>query len=146
MGQDNKVDQHIKATWHNMFKMYNQMAAEYGSTQATGLILLNIEKEGTPSTSIAPNLGMEATSMSRIMKTIEDNGLIYREQDKVDRRMVRIFLTEAGLEKRKLAKKAVAGFNDQILAEVDRDKLDTFFEVMVSVNKVINKYREQNGI
>jgi DNA-binding MarR family transcriptional regulator len=107
---------------------------------------LNIEKEGTPSTSIAPNLGMEATSMSRIMKTIEDNGLIYREQDKVDRRMVRIFLTEAGLEKRKLAKKAVAGFNDQILAEVDRDKLDTFFEVMVSVNKVINKYREQNGI
>tara|TARA_B100000809_G_scaffold201340_1_gene201906 strand:+ start:6898 stop:7338 length:441 start_codon:yes stop_codon:yes gene_type:complete len=146
MEQDNKVDQHIKATWHNMFKMYNQMAAEYGSTQATGLILLNIEKEGTPSTSIAPNLGMEATSMSRIMKTIEDNGLIYRKQDKVDRRMVRIFLTEAGLEKRKLAKKAVAGFNDQILAEVDGDKLNTFFEVMVSVNKVINKYREQNGI
>jgi DNA-binding MarR family transcriptional regulator len=146
MDQDNKIDQHIKATWHSMFKMYNQIAAKYDSTQATGLVLLNISKEGTPSTSIAPSLGMEATSMSRIMKTLEDNGLIYREQDKVDRRMVRVFLTEFGVEKRKLAKRAVSGFNELITEAVDEDKLKTFFEVMASVNGVIDKYREQNGI
>lgn len=82
MNKENTIDQQIKFTWHNMSKMYNQVASKYGSTQATGLVLLNIDKEGTPSTSIAPSLGMESTSLSRILKTLEDNDLIYRKKDK----------------------------------------------------------------
>ena len=69
-----------------MFKMYNQVAARNGTTQATGLVLLGINKEGTPSTSIAPSLGMEATSLSRVLKTLEDNDLIYRKKDKKDKK------------------------------------------------------------
>ena len=84
MSQNNTVDHHIKSTWHNMFKMYNQVAARYGTTQATGLVLLGINKEGTPSTSIAPSLGMEATSLSRVLKTFEDNDLIYRKKHTIN--------------------------------------------------------------
>lgn len=146
MSQKHTVDHHIKSTWHNMFKMYNQVAAKYGTTQATGLVLLSIDREGTPSTSIAPSLGMEATSMSRIMKTLEDNKLIYRKKDKKDKRMVRIFLTEEGVEKRKIAKKVVSGFQELIHEEIPQSKLSMFFEVMGSINGVIDKYKEQNKI
>ena len=146
MSQNNTVDHHIKSTWHNMFKMYNQVAARYGTTQATGLVLLGINKEGTPSTSIAPSLGMEATSLSRVLKTLEDNDLIYRKKDKKDKRMVRIFLTEKGVEKRRIAKKVVSGFQELITEEIPQSKLSMFFEVMDSVNCVIDKYKEQNEL
>ncbi len=144
MSRKDTVDHHIKSTWHNMFKMYNQVAAKYGTTQATGLVLLSIDREGTPSTSIAPSLGMEATSMSRIMKTLDDNGLIYRKKDRKDKRMVKIFLTEKGIKKRKIAKKVVTGFHELIGEEIPQSKLSMFFEVMESINGVIDKYKEQN--
>jgi MarR family transcriptional regulator, organic hydroperoxide resistance regulator len=146
MNQNKTIDNQIKSTWHNMFKMYNQVASKYGTTQATGLVLLNIDKEGTPSTSIAPSLGMESTSLSRILKTLEENDLIYRKKDKQDGRMVRIFLTDQGVEKRRIAKKVVSGFQELIAEEIPQSKLSMFFEVMESVNNVIDKYKEQNEL
>lgn len=137
------IDSEIKSTWHSIFKMYNQIASQYGTTQATGFLLLSIAKEGTPSTSIAPAMGMEATSLSRILKTLEDKKLIYREKDAKDGRMVRIFLTKEGVEKRKIAKKVVSGFNELIAQEIPQTKLSVF-DVMHDINKVIEKYKEEN--
>ncbi len=144
MKQAETIDYQIKATWHSIFKMYNQIAAKYGSTQATGFVLLSIPKEGIPSTSIAPLLGMEATSLSRILKTLENKELIYRKIDKLDKRKVLILLTEKGIEKRKIAKKVVEGFNKLILEEIPQQKLNTFFEVIESVNKTVEKYKKEN--
>lgn len=144
MTQTTTIDAQIKATWHNMFKMYNQVAAKFGTTQATGLVLLSIDKEGTPSTSIAPMLGLEATSMSRIIKTLEENSLIFKKKDRQDKRVVRLFLTPEGVEKRKIAKQVVSGFNEMIIKEIPQTKLSVFFEVMDDVNRVIEKYKEQN--
>ena len=146
MDKKTTVDYQIKSTGHAMLKMYNQVAARYGTTQATGLVLLSIDKEGTPSTSIAPSLGMEATSMSRIIKTLEDNHLIYRKKDKKDKRMVRIFLTEEGVEKRRIAKKVVSGFNELIHQNIPQSKLSMFYEVMEEINKTIEQYKEQNQL
>lgn len=144
MTQITTIDAQIKSTWHNMFKMYNQAAAKFGTTQATGLVLLSIDKEGTPSTSIAPTLGLEATSMSRIIKTLEDNNLIFKKKDKFDKRVVRLFLTPEGVEKRRVAKQVVSGFNELVLSEIPQTKLSVFFEVMDDVNRVIEQYKEQN--
>ena len=144
MEQNITIDAQIKSTWHNMFKMYNQVAAKYGTTQATGLVLLSIDRKGTPSTSIAPMLGLETTSMSRIIKNLEENNLIFKKKDKKDKRVVRLFLTPEGVEKRKIAKQVVSGFNDMIVKEIPQTKLSIFFEVMNDVNRVIEKYKEQN--
>ncbi|MCB0401016.1 MAG: winged helix DNA-binding protein [Flavobacteriales bacterium] len=139
------IDAQIKSTWHNMFKMYNQVASKFGTTQATGLVLLSIDREGTPSTSIAPMLGLEATSMSRIIKNLEESKLIYKKKDKKDKRVVRLFLTPEGVEKRKVARQVVSGFNELIQEEIPQTKLSVFFEVMEDVNKVIEKYKEMNS-
>ena len=52
--------------------------------------------------------------------------------------------TPEGVEKRKLAKKVVEGFNELILKEIPQNKLKTFFEVMESINKTIEKYKKEN--
>ena len=146
MDKKDTVDYHIKSTGHGMLKMYNQVAGKYGTTQATGLVLLSISKEGKHSTSIAPSLGMEATSMSRIMNSLEKEGLIYRKKDKKDKRKVLLFLTEKGVEKRRIAKKVVTGFNDLIHANIPQSKLSMFYEVMSDINQTIEQYKEENKL
>lgn len=138
------IDYQIKSTWHSIFRMYNQVAAKHGSSQAVGYFLLTITKEGTPATSIAPLMGMEATGMSRIIKSLEEKGLIFRKQDEKDKRMVRIFLTPEGVEKRKIAKKVVEGFNELILEEIPQSKLNVFFEVMETINRTVERYKLDN--
>lgn len=144
MRRSETVDYQIKATWHAIFKMYNQVASKYDTTQATGFVLLSIAKEGTPSTAIAPLLGMQATSLSRILKNLEDKKLIYRKTDSIDKRKVLIFLTPEGVEKRKIAKKVVSGFNEMVENEIPSTKLKVFFEVMETINKTVEKYKNEN--
>lgn len=144
MKRSETVDYQIKATWHAIFKMYNQVASKYDTTQATGFVLLSIAKEGTSSTAIAPLLGMQATSLSRILKNLEDKKLIYRKTDSIDKRKVLIFLTPEGVEKRKIAKKVVSGFNEMVEKEIPSTKLKVFFEVMETINKTVEKYKNEN--
>lgn len=144
MRRSETVDYQIKATWHAIFKMYNQVASKYDTTQAIGFVLLSIAKEGTPSTAIAPLLGMQATSLSRILKNLEDKKLIYRKTDSIDKRKVLIFLTPEGVEKRKIAKKVVSGFNEMVEKEIPSTKLKVFFEVMETINKTVDKYKNEN--
>ena len=45
-----------------------------------GFTLLSIDpKTGTPSTALGPMMGIEATSLSRILKTLEDRDFIVRK-------------------------------------------------------------------
>ena len=112
MKQEETVDFHIKRTWQSIAKMYNELAAGYGATMATGYVLLSIDKDtGTPSTALGPRMGMEATSLSRTLKSMEDKGLIERRPNPADGRSVLVFLTPFGIEKREDARAAVINFN-----------------------------------
>jgi DNA-binding MarR family transcriptional regulator len=123
------VDFAIRHLWHKISRMYNQKANEHGLTMSIGFILLNIDKEGTPSTQLGPKMGMEPTSLSRTLKTMEEKGLIRREAGKVDKRKVLIFLTEDGLAKRRMTRDFVYEFNNSLMESIPKGKLKTFFEV-----------------
>ena len=107
------IDHQLRATWQAVAKMYNEQAANHGSTMAMAFVLLSIHKEnGTPSTALGPMMGMEPTSLSRILKSMEDKGAIYREKNPEDGRSVMIKLTAYGKEMREISKGHVYQFND----------------------------------
>lgn len=138
MRPEETVDFHIKRTWQSIAKMYNEEAAKYGATMAVGYVLLNIDiDEGTPSTSLGPKMGMEATSLSRVLKNMEEEGLILRKPNPRDGRSVLICLTDFGLEKRLDAKEAVVKFNEGVNSEISEQKLEVFFEVINKVHDLI---------
>ncbi len=138
MKSEETIDFHIKRTWQSIAKMYNEEAAKYDATMATGYVLLNIDIEhGTPSTALGPKMGMEATSLSRILKNMEERGLIERRRNPADGRSVLVYLTRFGQEKRLDAREAVVQFNKVVSAKVGEDKLQTFFEVINQVNELI---------
>ncbi len=138
--QERTIDYALRATWQSVARMYNEEAKKFGSTMAVGFALLSIDpKQGTPSTSLGPRMGMEATSLSRILKSMEEKGLIERRPNPDDGRGVLIYLTPFGLEKRKDSKDVVLRFNEVVREQLSDQQLNAFFEVMETINQVISE-------
>ena len=70
---------------------------------------------------------------------MEEKDLIYRAKDPNDGRSVRIFLTELGVEKKEISRLTVLNFNEEVRAKIDPIRLQTFFEVIGQINKIIDK-------
>ena len=133
------IDYALRATWQAVARMYNEEAKKFGATMAVGFTLLSIDpKTGTPSTALGPKMGMEATSLSRILKSMEEKGLIERKPHPNDGRGVLIHFTDFGLEKRKDSKDVVLRFNEVVRENVENEKLEAFFEVMETIDKLIS--------
>ena len=138
MNKHTSIDHQLRATWQAVAKVYNEQAAKHDSTMATAFVLLNIDKEkGTPSTALGPLMGMEPTSLSRILKNMEDKGAISREKNPDDGRSVLIKLTDYGKEMRKVSKGHVIQFNETVITNVTEEDLDGFFKVTSIINKLI---------
>ena len=136
--KDLTIDYALRATWQAVSKMYNEDAKSYGVTMAIGFTLLSIDpKGGTPSTTLGPKMGMEATSLSRILKNIEQRGYIQRKRNPKDGRGVLIFLTPLGLEKREESKEVVLRFNEVVKEHSSQEDLTGFFRVIETINKLI---------
>jgi DNA-binding MarR family transcriptional regulator len=132
------IDYILRATWQAVSRMYNEEAAKYDATMATGFALLSIDREeGTPSTALGPRMGMEATSLTRTLKSMEEKGLIIRKKNPEDGRGVLIYLTEFGREKRELSKNTVLNFNETVRKHVSEEKLNNFIEVAEIINELI---------
>lgn len=144
--KDKTIDYILRATWQAVSRMYNEEAAKYDATMATGFALLSIDKEdGTPSTSLGPRMGMEATSLTRTLKTMEEKGLIYRKKNPDDGRGVLLYLTPFGKEKRELSKNTVLKFNETVKQHVSEEKLIHFMEVAEIINDLILEKRIFNS-
>ncbi|KQB44417.1 MarR family transcriptional regulator [Flavobacterium sp. L1I52] len=140
------IDYVLRATWQAISRMYNEEASKYGATMATGFALLSIDKEkGTPSTTLGPKMGIEATSLTRTLKSMEEKGLILKKKNPNDGRGVLIYLTDYGKEKRALSKNTVIQFNESIKKHISDEKWENFIEVAETINQLIQEKKIFNS-
>jgi DNA-binding MarR family transcriptional regulator len=129
------VDSKLKTAWQIVSRMYNLEAAQHNGTIAIGHFLLNVDSlEGSYASDIAPRLGTESTSLSRIIDSLEKEKLIKRKADKDDRRKIRIMLTAKGKQKKELAKTYVRDFNQRVMERIGKARVEEFFK---TVNEII---------
>lgn len=143
--KEKTIDYVLRATWIAVSKMYNEEAGKAGSTMATGFALLSIDPEtGTPSTSLGPKMGMEATSLSRILKSMEEKGLIIRKKHPKDGRSVLLYLTDFGKEMREYSKGVVLRFDEAVKEAVPEEDLKTFIQVANTIMELIGNKKIYN--
>lgn len=136
--KEKTIDYILRAIWMNISKMYNEEAGKKGSTMATGFALISIDPEdGTPSTALGPKMGMETTSLSRTLKSMENKGLIERKPNPADGRSVLVHLTPFGKEMREYSKTVVFGFDKAIQNHIPEEDLQTFRQVANTINELI---------
>lgn len=136
MKAQDTIGYQVKSGWQSIVKMYNRLTSEHDFSQAEGYVLISIKKDGIPVTKIAPLMGIEPTSLSRLLKTMEEKGLVYREKDLVDRRVVKLYLTEKGFELKKISRKMVLDYNKAIFEHVGQEELDAFLKTMDKIKKL----------
>ena len=140
MKREETVDYNIKTAWHAINRMYNQEALKNDITTSIGFVLLNINStEGTPATKIAPLIGLESSSLVRMLKSMEEKGLIYRKADPLDKRMVRVFLTKLGQQKKDIAFDTVMAFNQFVFDKIPAKDLRVFFRVIQKINQIVEE-------
>ena len=141
---DQMVIYKLRTAWFQISKLYNEMALEHDTSVSMAFVLLAInEDDGTPVTRIAPRMGMEPNSLSRILKSMEEKGFIYRQRDEIDKRMAFVCLTEKGKEKREIALKAVFRLEKAIINQIDDKKLESFFDVTNHIPDAIDEFKEK---
>lgn len=138
------VDLILKSTWLAVSKMYSELAQDHDATAVQALTLLKIDpKEGTRSTNLGPKMAIEPTSLTRIIKLLEDNGYIYKEKTTNDKREVIIKLTDKGLINRNLSKEVVVNFNKKVVERISPEKMAVFKEVMQDILKITNEFNNK---
>ena len=139
MAPEDTIDFHIRWAWAKMSKAYNAQAAKVNATMPMAFTLLSIDKEGTPATKLGPKMGMEPTSLSRLLKTMEEQGYITRRKDDMDGRKVFVHITKKGNEYREIAKQRVIELNNHMADIIPSDKLEVFFDVIKTINQELDK-------
>ena len=125
------IDSKLKTAWQVVSRMYNAEATLHGGTLAMAHFLLCVDsQEGSYATEIAPQLGTESTSLSRIISSLEEKKLIQRMADKNDKRKIRIVLTAKGKAQKELAKNIVRNFNHLAEEKLGAEKITDFFKTL----------------
>lgn len=146
MNNDNTIDYYLKTAWQSAANKYNQVASRFGITQATGYVLINIHKEGTPVSQIANLLGVKTTSLSRMLNSLEALGFIYRETNSSDKRSVKVYLTELGMEKRERAKDVVRKYNAYLDEHITGSERGVLIDTLKRINQLTISYKpEEQG-
>ncbi|HEX7414049.1 MAG TPA: winged helix DNA-binding protein [Bacteroidia bacterium] len=138
------IDSKLKTAWHMVSRMYNSEAVLHDATFAMAHFLLNVDShEGSFASDIAPQLGMESTSLSRIVLSLEEKKLIVRKSVKSDKRKIRITLTKKGKEQKELAKNIVRNFNHLVEVKLGKKRVENFFK---TIDKISDLAEERNRL
>ena len=140
MNQQRTIDYFLKTSWQTVANKYNTIASQHGFTQAAGYILINIHKDGTPVSQIANSTGVKTTSLSRVLSNLESLGFIYRETNSSDKRSVKVYLTELGKEKRKVAKDVVREFNEYMEDQLTEKEKEQLIKTLQKLNESAQAY------
>ncbi|QNA87458.1 MarR family transcriptional regulator [Massilia sp. Dwa41.01b] len=127
--------------------MADKVASEYSLSQATALpvlILGRLGAEGVRPGVLADALGLEASSLVRVVDLLIDNGLIERREDPQDRRAKILQLTDDGTTRAAQMEAALIPFRRSVFGECDPADIDACLRVLTCIQSRIGKPSEQN--
>jgi len=81
--------------------------------------------------------------LSRVLNNLESLGFIYRETSETDKRSVKVYLTELGREKRRIAKDVVRNFNQYLADNFSENERDQLIASLAKLNELATSYKEE---
>jgi DNA-binding MarR family transcriptional regulator len=87
----------VYAAGHAFTRFYKPLLEPLGLTYPQYLVLLTLwEEDGLPLKAIGERLGLDSGTLTPLLRRMEENGLLTRERDREDERLVRIRLSGRG--------------------------------------------------
>ncbi|WP_313704621.1 MarR family transcriptional regulator [Massilia sp.] len=122
--------------------MADKVASQYSLSQATALpvlILGRLGQDGVRPGVLAEALGLEASSLVRVVDLLIESGLIERHEDPQDRRAKLLQLTADGKTRARQMEEALIPFRRNLFAGFDQAEIDACLRVLSSIQAQIGK-------
>jgi DNA-binding MarR family transcriptional regulator len=98
--------------------------------QARGRLLPYLDIAGTRSVDVARRMGVSKQAVARLVKELEEEGLLYREADGADGRAFLVKFTDAGLEYLTQMHKSISQIERDYERMVGRERMALVREVL----------------
>jgi MarR family transcriptional regulator for hemolysin len=111
----------------------DKVAADYGLSQATGLPVLVISRFGENGVRpgvLAETLGLEASSLVRVVDHLIESGLVERHEDPNDRRAKILRLTDEGRKTAELMDQALRPFRRKLFGAFEPGDVEACLRVL----------------
>ncbi|WP_332876467.1 MarR family winged helix-turn-helix transcriptional regulator [Massilia sp. S19_KUP03_FR1] len=118
----------------------DKVAADYGLSEATGLPVMLIGRFGGSGVRpgvLADALGLEPSSLVRVVDQLIETGLVLRHDDPVDRRAKILSLTEAGKNTASLMESALIPFRQNVFGAFSPADVETCLRVLAGLPEAI---------
>lgn len=117
----------------------SQALASEGLSDATALPLsvLHREGDGMRQNELADSLGLEGTSVVRVLDSLERDGYVRRQEDKRDRRAKRIFLTPEGRALAERTEEIFAALRAELLQNVALEDIEATERLLHSMSETL---------
>ena len=76
--------------------------------------------------------------VTRVIKNLETNGMVYRQKDEEDKRVNRVFPTDRAMERYKSVKKELKHINDVVAKEFGPEELITLENYLSRLESLVN--------
>ena len=104
--------------------------AQAGGAPALGALLRLADEDGISQAELARRQRVEAPSMCRMVDRLEREGLVSRERDLADRRVIRVRITTAGREAADIGRQSVNQLESHAFQALSATERETLAELL----------------
>ena len=97
-------------------------------TYSQVLAIISIPIDGIEMSELARKLGLDNSTITRLMVRLENKGWVGREQSRRDKRAIKVFLKTTGLVLQKDIEKKIESIGEKIEIEIDDEKRESILE------------------
>ena len=92
------------------------------------LAIISIPNDGIEMSELARKLGLDNSTITRLMVRLENKGWVGREKSRRDKRAIKVFLKTTGLVLQKDIEKKIESIGENIEIEIDDEKRESILE------------------
>lgn len=121
----------IKLLSQLLSRKFNEKLEPFGLTSFHWLVLCCLWREdGLPTSSIGDKLKQVGGTLTGVLDRMEERGLVRRERDAHDRRIWRIWLTDAGKELERVLPPIAAEMRDEAMQGISAADKEIFSQIL----------------
>ena len=131
----------------NLITHYNAIFRQYSSqlslTAPQAFHLLSIPVDGISMSGLANRLGLDTSTLTRNIQKLEELGLVRRKQDRNDKRILAVYLTDKGRGKVEKVENSLLDLNFSMMKYIDLDDQENIPEMLEKLVWAMDCIREE---
>ena len=131
----------------NLTTHYNAIFRQYSSqlslTAPQAFHLLSIPVDGISMSGLANRLGLDASTLTRNIQKLEKLDLVRRKQDRNDKRILAVYLTDKGRDRVEKIEGSLLDLNFSMMKYIDLDDQENIPEMLEKLVWAMDCIREE---